>query len=329
MSLTELGSVLDKLPQPDDKNLLVGINTADDAGVYKLTDEIALIQTVDFFTPIVDDPYIYGQIAAANSLSDVYAMGGRPITALNIVGFHQKFFPLDVLVEILTGGFDKATEAGTVIVGGHTIMDEELKYGLSVTGVVHPDKIVTNAGARPGDRLVLTKPLGTGIISTALKSGQNLGELADQANRVMTTLNKTACEVMQEIGVHACTDITGFGLLGHSYEMAAASNVGFTIRASLVPHFEGVIPLITEGFVPGGTNNNRYFLDDKVIMDDSLTWEQSTILFDAQTSGGLLIAVEKHKLELLIEELRCRGVETVALIGEAVAQHPAKIRVIG
>ena len=329
MSLTELGSVLDQLPQPDDKNLLVGINTADDAGVYKLTDEIALIQTVDFFTPIVDDPYIYGQIAAANSLSDVYAMGGRPITALNIVGFHQKFFPLDVLVEILTGGFDKATEAGTVIVGGHTIMDEELKYGLSVTGVVHPDKIVTNAGARPGDRLVLTKPLGTGIISTALKSGQDLGELADQANQVMTTLNKTASEVMQEIGVHACTDITGFGLLGHSYEMAAASNVGFTIRASLVPHFEGVIPLITEGFVPGGTNNNRYFLDDKVIMDDSLTWEQSTILFDAQTSGGLLIAVEKHKLELLIEELRRRGVETVALIGEAVAQHPAKIRVIG
>ncbi len=328
MSLTELGDILKKLPQPDDPNLLVGINTADDAGVYKLTDEIALIQTVDFFTPIVDDPYTYGQIAAANSLSDVYAMGGKPLTAMNIVGFHQKFFSNDVLVEILKGGFDKAKEANTVIVGGHTIMDEELKYGLSVTGIVHPDKIVTNAGARVGDKLILTKPLGTGIISTALKSGKNLGDLMKRAVHVMTTLNKTASEVMQDIGVHACTDITGFGLLGHGYEMAIASQVGFRIWAYKVPIFKEANSLITEGFVPGGTNNNRYYLQDKVMLPDSLAWEHSTLLFDAQTSGGLLISVSEEKVDQLIQELQRRKVETVALIGEVVADHPGKIEVI-
>lgn len=328
MSLTELGDILKKLPQPSDPNLLVGIDTADDAGVYKITDEIALIQTVDFFTPIVDDPYTYGQIAAANSLSDVYAMGGRPITAMNIVGFHQKFFSLDVLVEILKGGYDKAAEANTVIVGGHTIMDEELKYGLSVTGVIHPGKIVTNAGAKPGDKLVLTKPLGTGIISTALKSGQNLGELEKQANEIMTSLNKTASEVMQEIGVNAATDVTGFGLLGHAYEMAAGSKAGFKIWAAKVPVFEGAIPLITRGFVPGGTNNNRYYLQDKVTLPADLNWEKSTLLFDAQTSGGLLISVAEDKVDRLTEQLQQRGVETVAVIGEVVDQHPGKIEVL-
>ena len=328
MSLTELGDVLKRLPQPNDPNLLVGINTADDAGVYKLTDEIALIQTVDFFTPIVDDPYTYGQIAAANSLSDVYAMGGKPLTAMNIVGFHHKFFSNDVLVEILTGGFDKAKEAGAVIVGGHTIMDEELKYGLSVTGIVHPNKIVTNAGARPGDRLILTKPLGTGIISTALKSGKNLDNLMQQAIHVMVTLNKTASEVMQEIGVHACTDITGFGLLGHGYEMAAGSKVGFKIWASQVPIFDEAIQLIKEGYVPGGTSNNRYYLSDKVILPDSLDWEHATLLFDAQTSGGLLISVPGEKADQLIQELHRRNVETAVMIGEVVADHPGKIEVI-
>ena len=283
---------------------------------------------MDFFTPIVDDPYIYGQIAAANSLSDVYVMGGRPVTALNIVGFHQKFFSLDVLVEILRGGYDKAAEANTVIVGGHTIMDEELKYGLSVTGVIHPDKIVTNAGAKPGDKLVITKPLGTGIISTALKSGQNLGELERQANEIMTSLNKTASEVMQEIGVNAATDVTGFGLLGHAYEMAAGSKAGFKIWASKVPVFEGAIPLITRGFVPGGTNNNRYYLQDKVTLPADISWEKSTLLFDAQTSGGLLISVAEDKVDRLIEELRRRKVETIAVIGKVVAEHPGKIAVI-
>jgi len=325
LSLTELGDILSKLPPSQDPNLLVGINTADDAGVYRLTDEIALIQTVDFFTPIVDDPYTYGQIAAANSLSDVYAMGGKPLTALNIVGFHQKYFSNDVLVQILRGGADKAAEANTVIAGGHTIMDEELKYGLSVTGVIHPDKIVTNAGARPGDRLVLTKPLGTGIVSTALKAGQKLGELEKQVNLVMTTLNKIPSEVMQEVGVNACTDITGFGLLGHAYEMAAASRVGLDIHAAAVPFFPETIALISQGFVPGGTHNNRYYLEGKVALSDSLDWEHSTILFDAQTSGGLLIAVPEAKIDRLIGKLRQRGVATCAVIGEVVAEHPGII----
>jgi selenide,water dikinase len=329
LSLTELGDVLSKLPQFHDDNLLVGTNTADDAGVYKLTDEIALILTVDFFTPIVDDPYTYGQIAAANSLSDVYAMGGRPVAALNIVGFHQKFFSLDVLVEILKGGAEKAAEANTVIAGGHTIMDEELKYGLSVTGIIHPKKIVTNAGAKPGDKLILTKPLGTGIISTALKSGKDLGELMTRATNVMTTLNRAASEAMQEIGVNACTDITGFGLLGHAYEMAAGSKVGFKIWQPKVPIFEDALSLIREGFVPGGTNNNRYYLQDKIILPDTIDWEHSTLLFDAQTSGGLFISVEENKVDQLIAELRKRNVETIAIVGEVVADHPGKIEVFG
>lgn len=327
MSLTELDGILKKLPQVKDEKLLVGLNTADDAGVYKLTEEIALIQTVDFFTPIVDDPYIYGQIAAANSLSDVYAMGGKPLTAMNIVGFPQKFFSNDVLIDILRGGFDKAHEAGTLVVGGHTIMDDELKYGMSVTGIVHPSKIVTNAGARPGDIVFLTKPLGTGIISTALKAGKELGALQIKAIKVMTTLNKNAAEVMQEIGIHACTDITGFGLLGHSYELARASQVGLKIQASAVPIFEEAIQLIKEGFVPGGTSNNRFFLENKVHIADSISWEKSTLLFDAQTSGGLLMIVPASKAAKLEHALLTAGVFPVAQIGEVVAEHPAQVEI--
>jgi len=322
-----LGKVLERLPQTSDPNLLVGTNTADDAGVYKLTDEIALIQTVDFFTPIVDDPYTFGQIAATNSLSDVYAMGGRPLTALNIVGFHTKNFPTDILVEILTGGHDKVHEAGAVIAGGHTIMDEELKYGLSVSGIVHPDKIVTNAGARPGDVLVITKPLGTGIISTALKSGKDLGELTAEVSRFMMTLNKAASEAMQEVGVHACTDITGFGLLGHAYEMAKGSKVSMRIVASKVPLFKEAIPLVSAGFVPGGTHNNRYYLDGKILLDTTISWEISTLLFDAQTSGGLLISVAQDKTDRLLQELRKRGVETIAVIGEVTAEREFQVYV--
>ncbi len=327
MSLTELDEILKRLPQINDERLLVGLNTADDAGVYKLTEEIALIQTVDFFTPIVDDPYTFGQIAAANSLSDVYAMGGKPLTALNIVGFPQKTFSNEVLVDILRGGFDKATEAGTLVVGGHTIMDDELKYGMSVTGIVHPSKIVTNAGARPGDIIFLTKPLGTGIISTALKAGKDLGTLQTKAIEVMITLNKTAAEVMQQIGVHACTDITGFGLLGHSYELARASQVGLKIKASAVPIFEEAVQLIKDGFVPGGTSNNRFFLENKVHITDSLSWEKSTLLFDAQTSGGLLIIVPVEKAARLENALLAAGVFPVAQIGEVVAEHPAQVEV--
>lgn len=308
--------------------MLVGINNADDAGVYKLTDDIALIQTVDIFTPVVDDPYMYGQIVAANAMSDVYAMGGKPLTALNVVGFHKKILPMEVLVTILKGGFDKASEAGAAIVGGHTIMDEELKYGMSVTGIVHPDRIVTNAGARAGDRLVLTKPLGTGIISTALKAGEDLGALTDRVQRVMAALNRTASEVMQEIGVHACTDITGFGLLGHGWEMAAASKVGFKIYASQVPIFEEAIPLAASGMVPGGTHTNRQFLEDKVTLPKEMSWERSMLLFDAQTSGGLFISVAKEKTEALVARLLEEGLEVAALVGEVVEDHPARVEVV-
>jgi selenide,water dikinase len=323
----DLGKVLEKLPQPQHENLLVGINTSDDAGVYKISDDLAVIQTVDFFTPIVDDPYMYGQISAANSLSDVYAMGGRPLTALNVVCFSTNIFSTDVLAEILKGGFDKVSEAGAVIVGGHTATDDELKYGLSVTGVIHPDKIVTNSGARPGDKLILTKPLGTGIISTALKFGKDLGELTDRVCRVMAELNKTASEVMQEIGVNACTDITGFGLLGHTYEMAAGAKVGINIQASDVPYFKEVIGLIEQGLIPGGTISNGAYLEDKVNMDKGVSSEQATVLFDAQTSGGLLISVEESKSNKLISELHNRGVQSAAIIGEVTAEHPAFIMV--
>ena len=316
------------MPVSADKNLLVGLNTADDAGVYKLTDEIALIQTVDFFTPIVDDPYTYGQIAAANSLSDVYAMGGRPLTALNVVAFSTIIFPNEVLVDILKGGGDKVTEAGAVTVGGHTITDDELKYGLSVSGIVHPDKIVRNSTAKPGDKLILTKPIGTGIITTALKSGKELGELYDRVCLVMMTLNDKASLAMQTIGVNACTDITGFGLMGHAMEMAKGSAVGIELIGQAVPIFEEALALIKEGFVPGGTRSNRVYLEENVTIEGSYSDELITLLHDAQTSGGLLISVAENKLDALIAELKKLGVETTTVIGEVTKSHPGKISII-
>ena len=287
-----------------DKNLLVGHNTADDAGVYKLTDEIALIQTVDFFTPIVDDPYTYGQIAAANSLSDVYAMGGKPLTAMNVVAFSTSIFPDKVLVDILKGGGDKVIEAGAVTVGGHTITDDELKYGLSVNGIVHPEKVIKNSTAKAGDKLVLTKPIGTGIITTALKSGKELGDLYDRVCSVMMTLNNKASAAMQAVGVNACTDITGFGLMGHAMEMAKGSGVGIKLKGQVIPIFEEALALIKEGFVPGGTRANQAFLKDDVKIEGNYSDEHITLLHDAQTSGGLLISVAENKLELLIAELK-------------------------
>ena len=318
MSLAELGQVLSQLSPIDHPAVLVGTNTTDDAGVYRLTDEIALIQTVDFFTPIVDDPYDFGRISAANSLSDVYAMGGKPICALNIVGYHVKYFGLDVLAEILKGGEAKAKEAGVPILGGHTIQDEEIKYGLAVTGIVHPDRVVTNAGARPGDLLVLTKPIGTGIITTALKNGVDLGQTLDEVVETMAVLNEGAADAMLEVGVHAATDVTGFGLLGHGHEMAKDSSVALRIRYSDVPRFEAALELAAESHVPGGTNNNRYYLKDIVTFDESLTWEETTVLFDAQTSGGLLLAVEPGKVDALLEALKRRNTPAAAVIGEVV-----------
>ena len=324
----DLGKILDKLPRLHEPNLLVDTSTADDAGVFKLTEEIALIQTVDFFTPVVDDPYLYGQIAAANSFSDVYAMGGRPLTALNVLAFPTDLFPMEVMAEILRGGSEKAIEAGAVIAGGHTITDDELKYGLAVTGIGHPERIVTNAAARPGDRLVLTKPIGTGIISTAIKAGVDLGDLSDAAGAVMAELNRGAALAMQEVGVHACTDITGFGLLGHAWEMAAGSNAGLQILADQVPRFGGAIDLIKAKHVPGGTRSNQLFLQDKVVYAGSLSREERLLLCDAQTSGGLLISVAENKLTALLEALESHEVQTRAVVGEVVAEHPGHVHVL-
>ena len=302
----------------------MGIEGADDAGVYKISDEVALIQTIDFFTPIVDDPYWFGQIAAANALSDVYAMGGRPLTAMNVVCFPIKEMPLTILQEILRGGLDKIKEAGVVLVGGHSVEDPELKYGLSVTGLVHPERVVKNRGARPGDRLVLTKPLGTGIINTAIKAGLAEGETVERVTRTMAALNRGASEAMQEVGVSACTDITGFGLLGHACEMIEGTEVGMVIYASKVPYFPEAEEFAKMGLVPGGTHRNREYRSQMVEISSQIPPPVVDVLFDAQTSGGLLIAVPSFKVETLLEGLRERGVEA-ALIGEVTQEHPGRI----
>ena len=299
--------------------MLVGTDTADDAGVYRLSDSLALVQTVDFFTPVVDDPYSYGLISAANSLSDVYAMGGRPISALNIAGFPVNKLPLDVLAQILSGGADKAREAGVPIIGGHTVDDPEPKYGLSVLGVVDPTEMVTTAGAQPGDKLVLTKPLGIGIITTAIKVDRAPADLIDRAVQSMATLNKAASEAMLAVGVHACTDITGFGLLGHLYEMVAASGVRARVSMAAVPVFEEAYEYVDAAIVPGGTYANQAYLDKFVAYDPGLSNDQQLILCDAQTSGGLLMAVAPDRLQQLLDELASRGVKTASVIGEIVA----------
>lgn len=293
--MTDLAYVLRHLPPPSDRNLLVGANPADDAAVYRLSDDLALVQTVDFFTPIVDDPYTFGQIAAANSLSDVYAMGARPLTALNIVGFPVKTLPAEILMQILRGGADKASEAGVPIVGGHTVDDAEPKYGLSVTGVVHPQRYITARGGRPGDVLVLTKPLGTGTISTALKAGAAASTHVQQAVRWMTTLNRAGSSAMLAAGAHAATDITGFGLLGHLLDLCRASQVGARIDSAAVPFLPGALAYAEQGFAPGGTASNLSYVRPSVdfgATDESI----QAILGDPQTSGGLLIALSPDHL---------------------------------
>lgn len=289
-------------------DLLVGWETSDDAGVIRIREDLALIQTVDFFTPIVDEPRAFGRIAAANALSDVYAMGGRPLTAMNLVCFPRDKLPKEVLREILLGGIEAVHEAGALLVGGHSVNDSELKYGLSVTGVVHPQHIVTNRGARPGDRLILTKPLGTGILSTAIK-GRLLGTEAEQeVIKWMAALNREASEAMQEVGVSACTDITGFGLLGHALELAAASGVEIQLRASRVPLLPQVLDMARMGMVPGGSFANRRYCERSVITEDGVDPLLVDCLADAQTSGGLLIAVPEERAEALHQALERRGV---------------------
>ncbi len=316
------------LPRAEkDPNLLVGLDTCDDAGVYRISDEIALIQTVDFFTPVVDDPYSYGQIAAANSLSDVYAMGGRPLTAMNIICFPTETLELSVLAEILKGGADKIREAGAVLVGGHSVQDNEPKYGLSVTGIVHPNKVLTNAGARPGDVLVLTKPLGIGIITTAIKGELASAEEIDMVTRVMAALNKTAAEAMQEIGVNGCTDVTGFGLLGHASEMARGSGVNMTLLASRVPVLQPARGYVNMGIVPVGTRGNLKYIRQFVDFAPDVTEAEQLILADAITSGGLLISVPGGKGAKLVEILHSRGVPDAAVIGEVTGPGHGRITV--
>lgn len=297
---------------------------ADDAGVYRLTDDLAIVQTVDFFTPVVDDPCTFGQIAAANALSDVYAMGGRPLTAMNIVCFPRDTLEISVLREILRGGIDKLREAGVVLVGGHSVDDVELKYGLSVTGTVHPKRVLTKGGARPGDALILTKPVGTGIINTAVKGGM-AGEVAAGAvARSMATLNKAAAEVMLEVGVNACTDITGFGLLGHACEMIQDSQVGLRIHSAAVPLFPETVEMARMGMVPGGTYRNKEFRA-KMVDSPGIGEVVLDILFDPQTSGGLFMAVDAGKSGLMLARLKEAGVSDAAIVGEAVSRPAQRI----
>jgi len=301
------------------------METSDDAGVYRLTEEIALIQTLDFFTPIVNDPYTFGQIAAANSLSDVYAMGGRPLTALNIVCYPTKTVPKEVLKAILAGGLDKIHEAGALLVGGHSVDDTELKYGLSVTGIVHPERVLSNSGAKMGDRLILTKPLGTGIIATAVKGRVASPEAEAQAVAVMTALNRLAAECLEGFAVHAVTDITGFGLLGHALEMATGSKVELTLYASRVPVLEAARDYASMGLVPAGTFANRNFCETRLQVAPGLDAVSLDLMADAQTNGGLLISVAGEQADSLLTCLHDRGITAAALIGEVTATGPGAI----
>jgi len=310
----DLAQVLRHLPKFDEPNVIMGFDALGDAGVYDLGDGRALVQTVDVLTPIADDAYIFGQIAAANSLSDIYAMGARPLTALNVVGFPADL-DLSILRRLVEGGMDKIREAGAALVGGHTIKDKELKYGLAVTGLVERDKLVTNAGARPGDRLILTKPLGTGVISTALKADKASPEAIEEINSLMARLNRVASEAMLEVGVNACTDITGFGFLGHLFEMLSASNVGGRIQAELVPLVDGVLDYVRKKFIPGGTKKNFDYIDPHVKLLTEIDPALHLVLCDAQTSGGLLMAVPEERAEQLLDLLHHRGVSQARPVG--------------
>jgi len=314
-------------PSLPDPNLLVGLNTNDDAGVYRLNEDTALIQTVDFFTPVVDDPYLFGQIAAANSLSDVYAMGGRPLTAMNIICFPTGKLELAVLAEILKGGADKVREAGAVLVGGHSVEDDEPKYGLSVTGVVHPDRVMENSGAKPGDAIVLTKPLGIGIITTAIKGGLATADEIEAVCRVMSALNREAAEAMQEVGANGCTDVTGFGLLGHASEMARGSDVSISIYASQVPVLGPAYGYAKMGIVPAGTRGNLKYVRQYVDFEPEIDETQQLILADAITSGGLLISLPGEKASLLTENLHRRGIKEAVIIGEVTGAGGGRITV--
>jgi selenide, water dikinase len=309
-------------------NLLVGMERVEDAGVYKISDEIAIVQTVDFFTPIVDDPYTFGQIAAANALSDVYAIGGKPITAMNVVCFPVQSMDISVLREVLLGGIEKIREADAVLLGGHSVDDAEIKYGLSVTGTINPVKIMRKENSKAGDRLVLTKPIGTGIISTAIK-GEMASENASKAIiESMAALNRKASEVMLEVGVNACTDITGFGLLGHASEMIENTDKGIEIYAGSVPIFKETYELAEMGMIPAGLYRNREHRKSFIDFEENIDEITMDILFDPQTSGGLLISVPEKRCDILIRKMHDSGVAAAAIIGEVNANNPGRIRIM-
>ncbi len=313
-----LDRILARLPAVADENVLVSFATADDAGVYKLTPECALVQTVDFFTPIVDDPFLFGAIAAANALSDVYAMGGRPLTALSIVAYPADG-DLDVLEQIVAGGAEKMREAGCVIVGGHSVADAEMKFGYAVTGLVHPQRVVTNAGARPGDALLITKRLGTGVIATALKRGIAEAVHVEASIASMLELNRRVCEAMLPLAPHACTDVTGFGLIGHAREMALASGVTLEIEAARIEFLPGALEYARQGALPGGLKNNREFASCAVELARPLPGEVESLLHDPQTSGGLLIALPQEQAGQLAGAWR---------IGRVLARQETPIRIV-
>ncbi len=324
--MSELAQVLRHVAPVDDPAALVGYSTGDDAAVYRIADDRAMVVTADFFTPIVDDPFDFGRIAAANALSDIYAMGARPLFVLNLVGFPRKLLGEGILETILRGGSEVAREAGVPTLGGHSIDDAEPKYGLVAVGEVHPDRMVTNAGARPGDVLVLTKPIGSGIIATAIKAGVASKEVIDGAVAVMATLNRGPAEAMLQAGAHAATDVTGFGLLGHLHRMLAASGVAAHLRAQDVPILTGARALAEAGHVPGGTKRNLADLADHVDFAPSVDATTRTLLGDAQTSGGLLIAVPGDRVAMLLREIDGRA-PAAAVIGSVVQGTPGRIEV--
>jgi selenide, water dikinase len=318
ISPKQLEEILKYLPLPKDPNILVDIDTHDDAGVYRVNDQLALVLTTDFFPPVCSDPYEFGQIAAANSISDVYAMGGDPVLALNIMMFPALKLPMEAYAEILKGGFDKATEAGVRIIGGHTIDDFPPKYGLAVVGYIHPDRIITNAGAEPGDLLILTKPVGTGIVM----AGQRLGIANDtdieEAKRLMKLLNRTGAEIMKKSDVRGATDITGFGLAGHTLKMAKASRVSIIINMKKVPLIGDVYKLVEDGCIPGASFRNLEYADDDTDFASDLDYNLKMIAFDAQTSGGLLISAKPDRADYILTELKSAGLSGASIVGEVI-----------
>ena len=304
------------------------MDRADDAGVYKISDDLALIQTVDFFTPIVDDPFDFGRIAAANALSDVYAMGGAPKTAMNLVAFPVKEMELSVLRKILQGGLDKLTEAGVVLIGGHSIEDKELKYGLSVTGVVNPARVLTKKSLRPGDRLELTTPLGTGIVNTAIKAGLASAELTDKVTLLMATLNRDAALIMSNFNITACTDVTGFGLLGHLAEMVCGSSMSARVFSEQVPVMAEALEFASMGLIPAGAYKNREFRESMTDFVETVERSRQDVLFDPQTSGGLLIGVGSHQAGELVAALKDAGIGDAAQIGKIKSGPEEKIQVV-